>query len=65
MSMTPEQVVEMGKITQALKLCEDSGRIKEDKITEWALLKMVEKLNSIDFWMDKIAKPAPRPGRRG
>ena len=42
MSLTPAQAARIAKINAAKKECEQDGRIKEDKIQEWALLDICE-----------------------
>ena len=53
--------IENQKILRALRVCEttDGASIQEDKITEWALLKIVQELTAVHFALAQanLAKP--------
>lgn len=47
--MNPAQAAHIAKINAAKRECEDNGRIKPDRIQEWALLDICERLQGIHF----------------
>ena len=59
--MNPAQAAHTAKLNAAKKACEQDGKIKEDKIQEWALLDICEWLQGIHYQVTMLN--VPRPGR--
>ena len=56
--------IENQKILRALRVCEttDGASIREDKITEWALLKIAQELTAVHFALVQANVVKPHVG---
>lgn len=59
MALSDAQTNLSEKIERALSRCEANGHVQEDKVTEWALLQIVDKLARIHNALLESNLPEP------